>query len=143
MTFDINLFSVINGEHKAQCLESSPGYLESRNGYIANSIVASEPELSSKKCRWIISGMPGQVINITAINFNPIQLPQNCPHLGSVKDLYSGSETTICKSEIRQQHVYMSSGKEVQITLAGSLGDDDTRVQLLIYYEGIYSLLAH
>ena len=110
--------------------------MQSTHGYISSSALTSDGSPASQECAWIITGLPGQVINITMVDFEPTKSSLTCPQLGIVKDLHDGNEVRICEISKRQQHLYTSSGRQVEITLGGLPGVDSMNSRFLIDYEG-------
>ena len=117
--------------------------MEIRNaaGYISSSMAATDIGWGSSKCPWLITALPGQRINITMIDFQPLASSQrNCQQLGSIKDLRNEHEITICKDVKRMQHLYTSSGAQVEIRIDKFLEADKL---ILVYYNGKFSMLSN
>ena len=109
--------------------------MSDNSGYISN----ADNGHGSTNCPVLITAQPGQIINFTVIDTDPEPALDNCQPVGSIKDIINKQETTICKSKKREQHVYLSSGPQVQITLDEAVAGHD----FLLHYEGeIYNVIT-
>ena len=105
-------------------------------GYISSTFLTSpESAIDDISCIWLLKAQQGQVINITLIDFNPSDKQQSCHALGYVKDLLSGREIIICQTLRRENHVWTSSGSEleIQIGTVDTLNDKDS---FILHYKG-------
>ena len=140
MCINISVFaSVIRPADSTQCVTDKRHEVSTSEGYISTTV--ADNGWGTMNCPWKIIAQPGQTINITAIDFHPLTSQQNCQRLGLVKDTQSKKKKEICKNSQREQHVYMSSGHDIEITM------DNDRTQLtpeafLIHYKGNRTLIA-
>ena len=118
-------------QHLEPCTYARQISLQSPAGYISNALAASHDGWGSYQCPWILTALPGQVINITIIDFHPSSTQSGCEELGYITDRDNGHEVTICKSSRREQHLFTSTGLKVEIKL------QNNGQQFLLQYTGV------
>ena len=115
------------------CTSSSQLEIRNAEGYISSSKAAAGIGWGSSKCPWLITALPGQQINVTMIDFQPLDLQQKCQQLGFIKDLNNGQEIPICKDVKRIRHLYTSTGTQVKIHINQASSSDENEIFLLHY----------
>ena len=114
--------------------------IQQTEGYISGSAALRETDQGSADCTWILTAVPGQVINITLIDFHPTKISERCQELGYVKDMHNGHEALVCSSDKRTKHLYQSSGAKAQVTIGKAADSGMKDNNFLIYYEGMHLL---
>ena len=91
------------------------------DGFLASQST-DETGCGSPRVPWIIKAKPGQVIEVTMMDFgvasNKHLNGHDCPVLyGYIVDKAADVNKTICGSDERQQHVYTSRSNVIQIVI--------------------------
>ena len=131
----LKMFTVERQASSGKCKD----YLDTgkTSGYISSNPADPLGDTGSAECPWLISALPGQTVNLTLIDFQPHPSQQTCRPLGFVKDLHSGQEVIMCKSDKRKQHLYLSTGTEVEIQFGDMTDATNIDSSFVIYYEGM------
>ena len=109
--------------------------LSPQEGYI-NNVISMETERGTSSCPWLIRGLPGQIINITLINFATVSLhneervggsePRMCYHMASIRD-GSGKPAHSALSHLTVEFNYTNDlvyNALIKLNHANESGDD-------------------
>ena len=121
--------AVITQKDSMECIDTIPIEISTSEGYISSAV--ADNGWGTVNCPWKIIAQPGQTINITAIDFHPLTSQQNCQRLGLVKDTQSKKEKQICRNSHREQHVYLSSGHQLEIQIENT----DVNIKAMLYFK--------
>jgi hypothetical protein len=102
------------------CTSHTNVTLREVNGFMASQMT-EETGCGSPRVPWIIKAKPGQMIDITMMDFGVVSNKkihdQSCVLYGYILERSSGINHTICGSDRRQQHVYTSKSNVVEIVI--------------------------
>ena len=96
----------------AQCLGEEPIVLNEKDTIITNNVAEAHQNCISTSHPLILSAQPGQVLNISLLDFNH---DQNQISYGKLKDVTKGVEV-ILQRGFRRQHVINTLGHQIEIT---------------------------
>ncbi|KAK2143213.1 hypothetical protein LSH36_864g00067 [Paralvinella palmiformis] len=142
-------------EAQYQCVRvSQPSFTCSNNkqwvltapaGYITNAVVM-DTNCGSMTSPLMIRALPGQKINLTLYNFDPI-LPQShrqynepetgCDTYAHVIDKAAERSVPVCRGGARLGHVYVSANRSLELVLYKTRSDGYQHGPFVLYYEAI------
>ena len=104
-------------------------------GYISPK-AARESNAGSLTCPWQLVAQQGQRINVSIIDFNPVTDAINCIPIAYITDIKSRENRTVCKSNERNQHAYLSTNNTMQIQILTTSESVDYQEEFLLHYKG-------
>ncbi len=125
------------------CSNKKQWMLSDSAGYITNSITM-DTNCGSMTSPLIITVLPGQQINLTLYNFDPLQpkhqdynIPDTeCDIYAHVIDKVTERSVPICRGGARIKHAYISTNNSIELVLYKTHNDGSQFGPFIIYYKG-------
>ena len=142
LAFWYHYFSV--SQPSFTCSNNKQWVLTAPAGYITNAVVM-DTNCGSMTSPLMIRALPGQKINLTLYNFDPI-LPQShrqynepetgCDTYAHVIDKAAERSVPVCRGGARLGHVYVSANRSLELVLYKTRSDGYQHGPFVLYYEG-------